>query len=217
MIKNFLDICMFSKTHGCSLFTVVALFLTSNAVYSPVYAELPNITKSSSNATIDNPFEEAYWGLELAANTPLAKTKQKLKAGSPQIAVSYSYLLSTGWLLTVKGGFREFKRSQVIPGQNTNVSILSAGYESLHGWRIYHPLYFFAGTRLEYLLPTTGIELPLHRDDDYRAEFGAGAIAMLALKPKGNLLYVSKIARWRGIATTALEGLEMTVGISTDF
>ncbi len=166
---------------------------------------------------MENPFDQAYWGLELATNYPAAKTSHQLAPGATQPFLTYRYCLSTGWMLGAYGGFKGLKRRDSDSDLPKNLSILSLGYESLKGWRLYHPLYFFAGGKFSYLLPATDANLPLRRDEQFRAEFSGAGVAMLALKPAGKWLLTARIDRWRGLATTRLEGSETALGILVNF
>jgi len=168
-------------------------------------------------SSMENPFDQAYWGLELASNFPAAKTSQYLSPGHAQPFITYRYCLSTGWMLGAYGGFKGLKRKDGESDLPKNLSILSLGYESLKGWRLYHPLYFFAGGKFSYLLPATAANLPLRRDDEFRAEFSGAWVAMLALKPAGKWLVTARVDRWRGLATTRLEGLETALGVLVNF
>ncbi|NDE13361.1 hypothetical protein EBZ80_00315 [bacterium] len=166
---------------------------------------------------LENPFEEAYWGLELTSNSPVDKTSRHLEPGTVQPQVSYRYRLSTGWLLGAHAGFKSLRRKFIADDEPRQLSILTFGYESLKGWRIYHPLYFFAGGKLQYLLPAVEATLPVRRDPEYPAEFGAAAVAMLAIKPAGSWLMVARLDRWRGLATTRLQGDETSIGLMYSF
>lgn len=166
---------------------------------------------------IENPFDEAYWGVELTSNSPAARTTEHLLAGRLQPALTYRYRLSTGWLLGAFGGFKNLKRRNTESNLPEDLAVLSFGYESLKGWRLYHPLYFFAGGKLSYYLPATEAMLPLLHDAQFRSEFGGSAVAMLALKPAGIWLLTARIERWRGLASTNLQGYETALGILVNF
>ncbi len=174
-------------------------------------------TAEFGETSMENPFDEAYWGIELASNFPAARTSNHLEPGDPQPFLTYRYCLSTGWMLGAYGGFKGLKRKEIESDLPKNLSILSLGYESLKGWRLYHPLYFFAGGKFSYLLPATSPNLPLRRDAQFRAEFSGAGVAMLALKPAGKWLVTARIERWRGLATTRLEGTETALGILVNF
>lgn len=167
--------------------------------------------------SMENPFDEAYWGVELASNLPAARTSKYLSPGDAQPFITYRYCLSTGWMLGAHGGFKGLKRKDSESDLPKNLSILSLGYESMKGWRLYHPLYFFAGGKFSYLLPASAANLPLRRDAQFRAEFSGAGVAMLALKPAGKWLLTARVDRWRGLATTRLEGIETALGVLVNF
>jgi hypothetical protein len=209
---------MIKKTISSAPFThmirsAFAMFFLFAGLSRPAWAERQEI----GAANLENPFEEAYWGLELTSNNPLEKAARKLAQGDVQPMISYRYRLSTGWLLGAHAGFKSLRRKEVSGDQPHAVSILSFGYESLKGWRIYHPLYFFAGGKLHYLLPAVESTLPVRRDAEFSAEFGASAVAMLAVKPAGNWLMLARMDRWRGLATTRLQGQETSIGLMYSF
>jgi hypothetical protein len=172
--------------------------------------------KALGEKDIDNPFEDAYWGVELTRNFPQSSSKEKLVGGGWQPMGFYRYRLSTGWLLGAHAGFKDMRlREEVVKDtrSTTSMPVLSAGYESLRGWRLYHPVYLFGGGKLQYLLPATETSFPVRRNDLYRPEFGVAGVVMLAVKPTGNWLMTFRADRWRGTATTRLQGSEYAVGI----
>jgi hypothetical protein len=173
--------------------------------------------KAFGERDIDNPFDDAYWGFELTRNFPHARTKEKLTGGGWQPMGFYRYRLSTGWLLGAHAGFKELRLQEAsasgVEDGFSNLPVLSFGYESLRGVRIYHPLYLFGGGKLQYLLPATEMSFPVRRSDLYRPEFGVAAVGMIAVKPTGRWLMTLRADRWRGTATTRLQGSEYAAGI----
>lgn len=201
-----------------------ARFAVPHAIYASIFFLALSVSSRGFSASQDlgkndmeNPFDEAFWGLEFTLNEPVNKTARQLAAGSPQPMVSYRYRLSTGWLMGAHAGFKSLHRKDQAEETPGGVSVLSVGYESLKGWRVYHPFYFFAGGKFQYLFPATEARLPVRRDDDYSAEFGASAVGMLAIKPAGKWLLLVRMDRWRGLATTRLQGEERSIGIMLNF
>lgn len=207
--------CRFSHCRKSGLFLVLVLTITGWGMYRTALAATEEMSDPVGSVIMDAPFQDAYWGLEVSANSPNGTTKSYLRGDQPQISINYSYLLSTGWMLRAQAGFRHFLRINESSREKSEVSILSAGYESLKSWRIYHPFYLFSGMKLQYFLPTDGVKLPLHRDDQFSSEFGAGAVLMLTFKPEGDWMVSTRIERWRGIKTTRLQGTEVSIGIAT--
>ena len=189
----------------------------------PAPAIAAPLTGEVGQTNMENPFEQAYWGVELTSNTPAGKTTERLESGGSgyiQPMIVYRYRLSTGWMLGVNGGFKGFKRASIESKDSgdskvnsKDLAVLAFGYESLKGWRLYHPIYFFAGGKFQYLLPAAEAALPIHRNDEFRSEFGCAVSAMLAFKPAGPWLVTARIDRWRGLTTTQLQGYETAVGL----
>ncbi len=200
----------------------ILLFIACSApaIAAPVTGEV-------GQTNMENPFEQAYWGVELTSNTPVGKTAERLGSGGGsgdvQPMIAYRYRLSTGWMLGVNGGFKGLKRGSAESTDSKDsgdskvnskdLAVLAFGYESLKGWRLYHPFYFFAGGKFQYLLPAAEAVLPIHRDDEFRSEFGCAVSAMLAFKPAGPWLMTARIDRWRGLTTTQLQGYETAIGL----
>ncbi|MEY4630291.1 MAG: hypothetical protein RIQ81_411 [Pseudomonadota bacterium] len=206
----------FAATLACGF---LAFFITVCAYANPSIQPAPPVEPGTiRDSTIDNPFDEAYWGFELTRNIPLSRSREDMTAGNWQPMVFYRYRLSTGWLLGAHAGFKELTRKAHDDGrgkfvESSAMPVLSIGYESLRGWRLYHPVYLFGGGKFQYLLPAEKATFPLRRNEDYRAEFGIAGVLMLAVKPAGNWLITLRADRWRGTATTLLQGQEFAAGV----
>lgn len=164
----------------------------------------------------DYPLTGKYVGPGLVKDFLLQRSRQIFKGSRPKPALSYSYIRGD-WMMNLNLHVKELQFStgstlRAIHGKN-ELPVLAFEQSSQYLIRLYYPLYLGAGYSLIYLYPTEAFAFPLKRSKAFQSEVGAGISLSLVHQLSPRLIGRLQAQRWRGTATTRLQGVRMEFGV----
>lgn len=166
---------------------------------------------SESNESKSPTFlKKNYYLIRASKSYPILDNPQNIMEGNISYFAGYSYTIDQNFVVTISLGFNSFKQKI----SKEEFSYFKLSNESVKLFRLYHPLYFLAGGRLNYLIPSLNSSFPIKENKSLANEVGAGIVTGLLFVYSKEVLVESKIALWRGTNTSNHKGLEFSIGLS---
>jgi len=164
-------------------------------------------------STIPESYPKDYIFALYSHNEPTGPSQSELNTHINSFGISYQHRLGHPWVVSV--GYRN--QSFINRKENRPTSLMSVFNTTQRVFRLYHPLYFLAGTEILYLIPVQKINPPITKDADFSTEIGIGVQASVWYLVSQNSAISLDLQRWKGTKTDRLHGISITLGIGWGF
>ncbi len=149
----------------------------------------------------------------LPLNEPYGQTKGLLKMEGQGFGVKYAHRLASEWIVGLG-----FKRKPVIARDDDRpLALIQFTTETRRIFRLYHPLYFLAGTEISFLTPAQKSTPPFTKDPKFATEIAGSLNASLWWLSSRKGAVELQISRWKGTKSNRLQGLEVSLGYGIGF
>lgn len=141
------------------------------------------------------------------------ETRQTLKSDGIGFGIKYQHRLLSDWVVGLG-----FKRKPVMAKSDGRaISLINFSTLTQKIFRLYHPIYFLAGTEISFVTPALKSSPPFPKDPEFQTEVAAGLNASLWWLTSRKGAVEIHMSRWKGTKTNKLQGFELSAGYGIGF